>query len=78
MDMTKDRTRMRRSQNLRHAHSAATENDDEVTDQTASPHQWDSGEAGSADRRGPPHEEARSRQETGSMAKAQNGGNTLA
>ncbi len=62
MDTTKDRTRMRRGQNLRHARSAATENDHEIVDQTAGSHEGGSSEAGSADRRGPSHEEARSRQ----------------
>ncbi len=61
MDMTKDHTRLRRSQNLRHAHSAAAEHDDEGADPTAGPHETDSGEAGSADRRGPPHEALGSR-----------------
>lgn len=62
IDTTKDRTRMRCGQNLKHAHAAAAENDYELVDQTAGPHERDSGEAGSADRRSPPHEELGSRQ----------------
>ncbi len=61
MDTTKDHTRMRRSQNLKYAHSAAAEDDHEIVDQTAGPHERDGGEASTADRRGPPHEEVRSR-----------------
>lgn len=62
MDTTKDRTRLRRSQNLKHAHAAATENDREIVEQTAGSLEGGSSDAGSADRRGPSHEEARSRQ----------------
>lgn len=61
MDTTKDRTRMRRSQNLKYARSAAAENDHEIVDQIAGPHETDRGEAGNTDRRGPPHEELGSR-----------------
>ncbi len=70
VDTTKDRTRMRRSQNLRHAHAAATENDHEIVDQTAGSHEGGSSEAGSADRRGPSHEELGSRQSLDLMSDA--------
>ncbi|MGI8688806.1 MAG: hypothetical protein ACR2M3_09535 [Thermomicrobiales bacterium] len=61
MDTTKDHTRMRRSQNLKYARSAAVEDDHEIVDQTAGPDERNGGEASTADRRGPPHDELRSR-----------------
>ncbi len=62
MDTTKDRARLRRGQNLKHAHAAATENDHEIVDQTAGSREGGRSDAGSVDRRGPSHEEMRSRQ----------------
>ncbi len=62
METTKDRARLRRGQNLKHAHAAATEDDHEIVGQTAASHEGGGSDAGSADHRGPSHEETRSRQ----------------